>query len=557
VETSRAADRTAPGSGRIRTLLVCLVTAVLLGPSTVKRELMPPDEPRFGLVAREMYASGDFVVPTRGGEPYLEKPPLLFWAAAGVFALTGGAGETTARLPSLLATILLTALLHRSARRWYGEPVASNAALVFASSALVLQRGAWMATDALLALGVFGAVIEFERMRDDGARSAAVRAAGWLAFAVLAKGPVALLLVGLALTAGAIAGLPPIRLRRLLRPAAMITMIGGVSTWPVALALRAGGVSPILDALWKQTATRYFASWDNLEPWWYYAEALPLAMLPWTVLAPAAFDGAVFASLKRDARSRWIAIWAGLALLAFSIPGGKRGVYLLPLVPALALLIARVVSLSPSRTTRSAVAAVSAVLGAGLALAAAVAAVDPAVGGLVPHELGHSPAVRRAAGAIFGALASGFAWLAIAALRDWRGVLKGPLAALLLVGAGAPWLLSPALDEAQGARRAAQQIEAMTGPGETIALCRSKWELIAWYVDRPVLPLETAEDVERFLAEGSGAPLVCREEQLPDTRRRPPTTGSVRIGRLELLLLRAAGPDKGGSHSEALGRARK
>src|SRR5216110_2386084 len=90
-------------------LLLALVTALLvlrLG----EPPLVGPDEPRYARVAVEMHRSGEAVVPTLQGRPWLEKPPLYYWLAGAAFAVLGET-ETAARLPSALAGAALAGLV--------------------------------------------------------------------------------------------------------------------------------------------------------------------------------------------------------------------------------------------------------------------------------------------------------------------------------------------------------------------------------------------------------------------------------------------------------------
>lgn len=92
-------------------LFLVLCGALLFGWRLGGHDLWPSDEPRFGLVAAEMAASGDPVLLSRNGRLYVEKPPLFFWAINAVAPLVGGVNETAARLPSVGAAILAMLLI--------------------------------------------------------------------------------------------------------------------------------------------------------------------------------------------------------------------------------------------------------------------------------------------------------------------------------------------------------------------------------------------------------------------------------------------------------------
>src|SRR5262247_2426551 len=95
--------------------------------------MVGPDEPRYAAVAREMYQSGDFVTPRLHGEPWFEKPPLLYWTSALSFAVFG-INEFAARFPSALAATASVFLMYWVCRRLWGQATAISASLILASS---------------------------------------------------------------------------------------------------------------------------------------------------------------------------------------------------------------------------------------------------------------------------------------------------------------------------------------------------------------------------------------------------------------------------------------
>jgi 4-amino-4-deoxy-L-arabinose transferase-like glycosyltransferase len=488
------------GAGWRRTLLLVAVAAAALAPGIVGREPMPPDEPRFAVVGMEMYHSGDWVLPTRFGKPYLDKPPLLFWGEAALFAVSGGPSGTAARLPPLLATLALVALTHRSGRRWIGEPAATAGTLMLASAMLVLLRGSWLTVDPLLALGAWGAI-------DAGARSdpsPAARAAGggFLAIGVLAKGPVVLAFVALAWVAARAPGTRGLRLRPLVSLPALATVAAMLAPWAIALVVT-GRAGAIADAAWHHSAERYVASWDNVEPWWYHLLQLFYGWAPWSVLLlPAAWPG-IFRRLWHDPRTRWLLMMVAAAIVFFSMPAGKRGVYLLPVYPAIALLAG---VLGERLLAHPAARRVSAGLGAGLALlVAGVAAgvIWPGSGGApLPPAIGALPTVRVAAAAVLGLLAAGSLVSAAGAWRGRRWWLAGPV--LFAAGSGllGPPLLTPALNAAQGGTAFARRVQDTVGAEVPLGATESKREVVSWCLQRRIVALGDGGDaVGAFLAQ--------------------------------------------------------
>lgn len=530
------------------TLFWVALAAVIFAPQIFGRELMPPDEPRFALVGRAMFESGDWVVQRRGGEIYMDKPPLLFWGQAAAFHFLGGPGEEAARLPCLAATLLLTAGLFRTFRRWAGAPLAGRAVAVFLTLSLVLQRGAWVATDALLAAAVFLALGALDKAALGRPKDEAI-AGALCALGVLAKGPVAL--VFLLLAAGAAwtahrlirgAGPPLFSLAPLLRPAAWISGLIILLPWPLMLSLRLGPRT-LWEALWKHNALRFAHSWDNLEPWWYHGPTLLLGLFPWTILFLAAFAPPVFKTFRTDRRLVWLLVLCGGALIFFSIPHGKRSVYLLPVYPALAFVMASVLPRLALGKIRFLLAPVHAVLG----LATGLAAAGIREGMWLPAEIGQLAEVRRGAAALL-LLASLALFLMAWGLATGRAgrVLAGPLA--LAVGSGLlfPALFTPAINAAQGARPFAAAAGPLIPPGAKVAFTRTKWELMSWYTGLEAPWLSKPARVTEFLAQSPPRLVIGACRELPPPSAWPPGTAplaTLRLGREEFTLLRGPADD--------------
>ena len=118
-----------------------------------------------------------------------------------------------------------------------------------------------------------------------------------------------------------------------------------MSIWLVPMLLAANG-DPTLAAyrdeiLFDQTINRYGNAWHHREPFWYFlVNVIPALWLPLTLLVPWLFGHWRSALRSFDLRIALLASWIVLVVLFFSLSTGKRGVYVLPAVPAFALLCA-------------------------------------------------------------------------------------------------------------------------------------------------------------------------------------------------------------------------
>ncbi len=303
-------------------------------------DLWPPDEPRYAEVAREMGETG-YLVPRINGEVYTEKPPLLFWSMAAFGALLGDTNEWAARLPSIFSGIYVVGILFLLARRMFNAEVAFWAAIVLITCFRFWYQARRGQIDVLLTASMITALYAFWRWDDE-------RKSAWLALAytaigagMLAKGPPALVFPLLFLfgfywknpeprkqTHWVLGALFAIALTLLWYIPARIY---GADT--AAEAVQSG----MGENLFRNTLGRFLLGVSKAQPPWYYLETLPVDMLPWTLIAPPVLYWAW--KNRKASKAMWaIHSWLVPALIFFSISIGKRELYLLPLLPVLAML---------------------------------------------------------------------------------------------------------------------------------------------------------------------------------------------------------------------------
>src|SRR5882672_3982150 len=158
---SRGPERT----GRAGLLILVVAGLLLFFWRLGSHDLWPPDEPRFGVVAKEMRARGDYVVLSLNNHLYTDKPPLFFWAINGFGRLLGGIDEWAARLPSAVATLAAMLLIARLGAWLYDRRTGIIAALVFATSLQIVARGRWASIDMTLNVFVLAAILLLWRGR--------------------------------------------------------------------------------------------------------------------------------------------------------------------------------------------------------------------------------------------------------------------------------------------------------------------------------------------------------------------------------------------------------
>lgn len=310
------------------------------------RPALPIDETRYLAVAWEMWARGDWLVPTKNFELYAHKPPLLFWAMNLAWSLTG-VSEIAARLVGPAFALLCLLLTGRLARRlWPERPEIGGAAtLALAGMTAFALSGGLTMFDAALAAATVGGMLALWRAVHAG------RPRDWmllglaLALGGLAKGPVILIHLGSALALSPLWSAGRITWRAMARGAgiALGTGLALVALWVVPAAVT-GGAEYREAILWTQSAGRVTEAFAHARPWWFLLALLPVLLFPW-IAVPALWRAGARADW-RDPGLRLCLVWGGAALLLFSLISGKQAHYLIPELPAAALLVAR---LSPER----------------------------------------------------------------------------------------------------------------------------------------------------------------------------------------------------------------
>lgn len=371
----------APEAARWRSLAVTMVAAfaAVAVAGVALRPLIPIDETRYVDVAWEMRLNGSWFLPLKNHELYTDKPPMLFWLINLVWTLSGGVSEFAARLvgPAFaVASLLGTWALGR--RLWEGA-TGALAAVVLAGLSLFAVFGGTTMFDTMLTVATLGGLWALvSALQTPGLnRRAWVGFGVALAFGVLAKGPVILFHLGPALLASFWWAAPETRpaARDILRGAglALAVALAIVALWVLPAAIT-GGAEYRRMILWEQTAGRTVNSFAHARPIWWLAVLLPVILFPW-IWSASLWTGLRRLSLS-DRMMRLMLVQAGAGLVLFSLISGKQVHYLVPEMPAVALLMARALLASgtaaePGRWANGAVAALLGLIGL-LAVAASL-----------------------------------------------------------------------------------------------------------------------------------------------------------------------------------------
>jgi 4-amino-4-deoxy-L-arabinose transferase-like glycosyltransferase len=517
-------------------LWLLLGLLVIVGTGLGIRDPWPADEPRFAALARDMVQTGEWLFPRVGGDLYQDKPPLFFWLLALSYTLFA-AFKGWFLIPSFLAAGGVLFLVYDFGRRTVGREAG------FAASVLVLctlqfvlaMRGAQidptlcflttLSTYALLRHLLLGHGWRWYFLGGFAAGLGVfTKGVGFLPLLVLI--PFFLLRrfdwKGLATLDAGQGGW-----RWWLAPLAMLL---AVSLWfvPMLIAVAASGAPEYIayrdEILFKQTVGRYASAWHHVKAWYYFlVEVIPPLWIPWSILLFWLVPRFKAAFHARDARV-WLPLgWVAVVLLFFTLSPGKRGIYILPALPVLAM--ASMPALGDVLARRGV--KVAGFVLAGLFLAASV-------GGYLYYAMGGA-GLDRALGLehvllIYAGLCASGLWLAwrYAPLMAWPAAL-GALAITF------SYWLAPVMNGERSGKDFVRSALALVKPGEELGLVAYKEQFLL-YLDRPTANFghrrwqegpQESFDAAAWLNAGEDRVLLMPEDSLRPVNRFVPDSEPV------------------------------
>jgi 4-amino-4-deoxy-L-arabinose transferase-like glycosyltransferase len=350
---------------RIRAgILITLIWAGIYLPGLGSVQL-EHEEPRRALPALHMLASGDWLVPRVGSEPYLRKPPLLNWAIALSCKLAGGPREWAVRLPSVLATLALAlTIVIVSGQAWLGVDGGSLAAIFFLVNFTMIETGRLAELEALyIAFTGIGLLLWMAAwMRGASPWLLWLLPGPFLALGMLTKGPTHLIFYYGVVVAVLAFGR---KLRLFLHPAhwiALVLIIGLLGCWAVPCSLAVNSHNPmgVWRFWWGQLASRASTGSEEhfrLGTWLLNGPQTLKNFLPWTLLLPLLWRKNVIAELRNGSgrNPREYALFCGArwgmvatCLLMVLLPKGSPR-YIYPLIVVPCLLLAHMLTMDQSR----------------------------------------------------------------------------------------------------------------------------------------------------------------------------------------------------------------
>ncbi len=336
-----------------RTTLLCWLAAALIwfGPLGY-RDLAHPDEGRYSEISREMLASGDWVTPRLDGLKYFEKPPLQYWASAISFSVFG-LGEFAARLFTALTGFLGVVAVWFTGRKLWGEAAGALAAITTISMTWWMSVGHVVTLDMGVSFFLTAALCGFLLAQDPRATDAARRRWMWtvwasMAGATLSKGLIGILIPGAVLVLYSLICRQWLMWRRMEWIVGLTLFFALTAPWFVLVSMRNPEFAHFFFI--HEHFQRYLTTEHHREgAIWYFVPILVGGLLPWTTLAPQFLRFGWTATGETQLASRLLLIYVAFVFLFFSLSGSKLPGYILPMFPAMGLLLGQYLAQAPAQ----------------------------------------------------------------------------------------------------------------------------------------------------------------------------------------------------------------
>ncbi|MFZ0796268.1 MAG: glycosyltransferase family 39 protein [Terriglobales bacterium] len=452
--------------------------------------LLGADEPRYAQVAREMLDRSDWVTPTLQGKPWLEKPVLYYWEAMLSFRVVRGVTDQAARLPGAFDAAMLIAVVYFFVGR-FRRGSELDGALITTSCAGVVIFAHAAATDMPLAAAFAIALLAWYGWYECGRRIYLAAFYIFLALGTLAKGPVAPALSAVIIFLFVAIKRDWRAITRTLWIPGIVLYLAVMLPWYVAVQLRNPEFFRVF--ILEHNFARFSENvYHHHQPFWFYLPVFLLAMMPWTlglILAVAErvrliwAEGKQACSSPEDSWALFLLIWMLVPILFFSASQSKLPGYVLPAVPAGALLVAEYLAARRGQEKK-----LSPVFAAGHGVLCGLLI----FGALSAASIASSHRLRWGSGSYTAAvIAACFALGISAALLSGAGLrlLSRVTAFAVVVSVGVVLrFAAPAIDATQSARPIAESIQAFSHEPVPIALYhvnRVQEYGLEFYLNRP------------------------------------------------------------------------
>ena len=323
-------------------VLIALFSIIWFG-SLDFRPLIPSDEARYAEIAREMYVTGDWITPRYNGYKYFEKPPLQMWATSVVFEIFG-VGNWQARLWSALTGFLTIVFVGITSTKLFNSRVGWLSSIILASSPMWIIAGHLSSLDialsSFLAAALCSLLLSQHSENSNTQRNWVWLCWAFMALAVLSKGLIGIVLPSLVLIFYCISIWDWKILNQIRIISGSLIFLIITAPWFVLVSIK----NPeFLEFFFIHEHFQRFAqnSHNRNGPIYFFIPLLLVGILPWVPQLPMAFMSAIKRTKNSYLVNRLLICWVVVIFVFFSISSSKLPGYIIPIFPAIAILIAK------------------------------------------------------------------------------------------------------------------------------------------------------------------------------------------------------------------------
>jgi len=306
------------------------------------RDFWAPVEPRYAEIARMMFLKGQWLVPTVNGNLYTDKPILYFWLALIGAKMFGAVNEWTVRLPAALGGVGFVVATYLIGRDLISSRVGFVSAVILATAMRVLWEARWAHVDTVFcAFFIFAIYFGARTVLRKGSPNEVLLSYLFIALATLTKGLIGVVLPGLIFLGFMLVCRDWSMIPRMKLYWGIPIFFLVAAPWFYAVNQATDG-KWLADFIYIHHIRRYTAGSGHRQPFYYYLTTLPADFLPWTIfIVPALSAYRPLRSRLTDPVVQFFLVWFAAVFLFFSFSDTKRDLYLLPLLPTLALFLGR------------------------------------------------------------------------------------------------------------------------------------------------------------------------------------------------------------------------
>ncbi len=347
-------------------ILVLAACCALFFTNLGGRDFWAPDEGDFAQIVKEL--DNDLVVPHLNGEAYGEKPPLFYYAVFACAKLFRWLpDEASMRLASSFAAIAVIVVFFLTLKARFGLTRTLHATAILGLTPLFYWQARYLQVDMVFSAALVVALLFFFTFMETERKASYYLFFICLALAFMTKGPLSVALAAPVIVLYCASERRWGALFNRHTCLGILLFIAIVLPWYLAVYAREG-FPYLYENILRQNFLRFFDAWSHKRPFYYYFTTLPLDFFPFSLFLPLGLYAAV-RNWKTDRSTRFFTLWFVWFFFFLSLSSGKISKYMLPALPALAVIVSGTITDTRSIYNRIAfgvTAGVFAALGMGL-----------------------------------------------------------------------------------------------------------------------------------------------------------------------------------------------